>query len=181
MKVQYLILFVPLLYFSSCTNHQDAHQPAGSKHIDVYSTPANGELIRELVLHHPYRFTSLYSLKLPGLRKGDVVQVHSQFELTNDLGFNVMLAHAMLLTTNESIIKYGDKPSGIILSNYAGENITRNMHHGFRTLVGSARIDEDGDAYVSVIVYAASDASKPGDKLKVERGYGRLQATVFRN
>lgn len=147
-----------------------------------YTTASGSELVPALSLaHDPYRYTTLYSLKLPRLRKGDVVQVHCQFEVTNDIGFNVMLAHSMLFHRKETIVKHGGQPDGHLLCEYAGENITPGMHHGFRTLMGSLVVPDDGDAWVSVVIYAASDAAKPGDKVSVEKGYGGLRAIVFRN
>src|ERR1041385_5413563 len=114
--------------------------------VDHYNTESGAELIRSLTLAlDPYRYSTLYSLMLPGLRKGDVVQAHSQFEVTNDLGFNVMLAHAMLIHPKETIVSHGDRPQGDVLCEYAGENVTPGMHHGFRTLIGSVAAQQDGN------------------------------------
>jgi hypothetical protein len=155
----------------------------GRPRIDHYTTPAGAELVPAVRLaHNPYRYTTLYSLKLPDLRAGDVVQAHSQFEATNDLGVQVMLAHAMLFHPKETIINHGPPPAkGRVISEYATENITPAMHHGFRTLVGSLAVPADGDGWVSVVIYAADLAGPPGGKLGVEKGYGGLRAIVFRN
>src|SRR4051794_32905158 len=74
--------------------------------VDHYTTGPNAELVPAItrVTRVPYKFTTLYSLKLPDLKAGDVVQAHGQFEVTNDLGFNVMIAHAMLVHRAESIV-----------------------------------------------------------------------------
>jgi hypothetical protein len=151
--------------------------------VDHYTTGPRAELVDSItrVSKPPYRFTTLYSLKLPDLKIGDVVQAHSQFEVTNDLGFNVMIAHAMLVHGKETVVVEGDKPDGQVISEYAGENVTPDMHHAFRTLAGSFAASADGDAWLSVLIYAASDSPKPGDEIKVERGYGGLRAIVFRN
>jgi hypothetical protein len=150
--------------------------------VDHYTTASGGELVPSVSLaHNPYRFTTLYSLKLPGLRKGNVVQAHCQLEVTNDLGFNVQLAHAMLFHRKETIVTHGARPDGRILCEYAGENITPEMHHGFRSLIGSLAVPDDGDAWVSVLIYAASDAAMPGATVRVEKGYGGLRAIVFRS
>jgi hypothetical protein len=148
-----------------------------------YSTGRNAELVKSItrVKTAPYKFTTLYSLKLPGLRAGDVVQAQCQLEVTNDLGFNVMIAHAMLVHRKETIVVHGERPEGQVISEYAGENVTPDMHHGFRTLAGSFTADADGDAWLSTLIYSASDSPKPGDRIKVERGYGGLRAVVFRN
>jgi hypothetical protein len=162
---------------------QMPHAPSQQRpRVDHYTTAPGGELVTSIVLaHNPYRFTTLYSLKLPDLRRGDVVQAHCQFEVTNDLGFDVMLSHAMLTHRKETVVVHGDQPEGRLLCEYAGENITPNMHHGFRTLMGSFSLEDDGDGWVSVLIYAASIAAKPGNKLSVEKNYGGLRAIVFRN
>jgi hypothetical protein len=150
--------------------------------VDHYTTPADGELVPSLTLaFDPCRYTTLYILRLPRLRKGDVIQAHCQFELTHDLGFNVMAAHAMLLHSKQTIVKDGNRPEGHVLCEYAGENITPGMHHGFRTLMGSLAAADDGDAWVGVLIYAASDAAQAGDTLSVMKGYGGLRVVVFRN
>jgi hypothetical protein len=162
---------------------QMPHAPSQQRpRVDHYTTAPGGELVASIVLaHNPYRFTTLYSLKLPDLRRGDVVQAHCQFEVTNDLGFDVMLAHAMLIHRKETVVVHRDQPEGRLLCEYAGENITPNMHHGFRTLMGSLSLEDDGDGWVSVLIYAASSAAKPGNTLSVEKNYGGLRAIVFRN
>jgi hypothetical protein len=151
--------------------------------VDHFTTGPNAELVPSItrVKQRPYKVTTLYSLKLPDLKTGDVIQAHCQFEVTNDLGFNVMLAHAMLVHRKETVVMDGERPEGQIICEYAGENVTPDMHHAFRTLAGSFAATADGDTWLSVLIYAASDSPKPGDILKVETGYGGLRAIVFRN
>lgn len=152
--------------------------------VDHYATPANGELIGKLVLgtQKKYRFSTLYSLKLPELRKGDVVQAHAQFEVTNDLRVPVSIAHAMLVHAKKTIVK--DDPTQSKdrrLCEYAGEWLTPEMHHGFRTLMGSFAATADGDAWVSVVIYSVANEELAGRTLTVEKNYGGLRAIVFRN
>ena len=151
--------------------------------VDHYTTGPNAELVPTIVPARkaPYKFTTLYSLKLPGLRTGDVVQAHGQFEVTNNLGVPVMIAHGMLVHRKKTVVVQADQPDGQVVSEYAGENVTPDMHHGFRTLAGSFAATADGDVWPSVIIYSAAQAPKAGDVIKVERGYGGLRAIVFRN
>ena len=159
-----------------------AADPPARPRVDWYATTPGSELAAAIPLaHRPFKYTTLFSLKLPDLRRGDVVQAHSQFEVTNDLGVNVMLAHAMLLHDKETVVVHADKPAGRPLCEYAGENVTQGMHHGFRTLVGSTAVADDGDAWVSVVVYAASTGVPIGRKVTVQKNYGSLRAIVFRN
>lgn len=152
--------------------------------VDHYATPAGSELIGKLALstQKKYKFCTLYILKVPDLRKGDVVQAHSQFEITNDVGVPVSVAHAMLLHDKKTIVK--DSPTQSKdrrLCDYAGENLTSEMHHGFRTLMGSFQVEKDGDAWVSVVIYADGGIELAGRTLTVEKSYGGLRAIVFRN
>ncbi len=151
---------------------------------DHYTTTTGGELIGKLTVSAPtkYRFSTLYILKVPGLRKGDVVEAHTQFEVTNDLGIPVSVAHAMLLHSKKTIVK--DQPTQSRdrrLCEYAGEFLTPAMHHGFRTLVGSFTAESNGDVWISVVVYAVGEKLLAGRTLTVEKGYGGLRAIVFRN
>ena len=149
--------------------------------VEHFTTPPGAELVSSIAVRPShYRFSTLYSLRLPALRKGDVVQAHAQFEVTNNLKYNVMLAHAMLLHGEETIVVDANNPEERVLCEYAGENITPDMHHGFRTLIGSFAAEESGDAWVSVVIYAVSSAAKSGDRLRVEKPYGGLRAIVFR-
>jgi hypothetical protein len=152
--------------------------------VDHFATPEDSELIAKLAVssQKKYRFCTLYILKVPDLRKGDVVQAHAQFEVTNDLGVPVQVAHAMLLHAKKTVVK--DSPTqskDTRLCEYAGEFLTPEMHHGFRTLMGSFQADVDGDAWVSVVIYAVAPDELAGRTLTVEKNYGGLRAIVFRN
>ncbi len=151
--------------------------------VNRYSTPAGGELIGDIPISgRSYRYNTLYALELIALRKGDVVQAHAQFEVSNPYNFTVMLAHAMLVHPRKTIVRNDPKQSSDQrLSEYAGENIMPEMRNGFRTLMGSFAVTEDGDAWISVVVYAAITWSLPGLKLIVNKGYGGLRAVVYRN
>jgi hypothetical protein len=155
----------------------------GRLRIDHYSNPAGGELIADIpVTGSSYRYSTLYALELIALRKGDVVQAHAQFEVTNPFDFPVMLAHAMLLHPKKTIVRDDPKkPREQRLCEYATENVTPGMRTGFRSLMGSFAAAEDGDAWVSVVVYAAITWNLPGLKLTVQKGYGGLRAVVYRN
>lgn len=150
---------------------------------DHYTTSRGAEALGAIsvVRGQPFRFSTLYSVKVPALRAGDVVQAHAQFELTNDCGINVMLGHAMVVHHEETVIDHSDtRPGGDVICEYAVENITPGMHHGFRTLVGSFSAERDGDHWLSVVIYAAASSAKDGDTLAVEKGYGGLRAIAYR-
>lgn len=136
-----------------------------------------------------YLYSTLYSLHLPKLKVGDVVQVHAQFEATNDSPFDVvMFAHAMLLHERETIYDHvPTKPTDKVISDYSGENITAGMHHGFRTKVGTFEVERNGDAWASTLIYAAHIHADPSKHvLRIEGSwpgqdsYGDMRAIVFR-
>lgn len=136
-----------------------------------------------------YLYSTLYSLHLPKLKAGDVVHAHAQFEVTNDSPFPVvMLAHAMLLHTRETIYDHSPvKPTDEVVADYSGENVTDGMHHGFRTIVGSFEAKRDGDAWLSTLIYAAHiNADHTKHVLRIEgnwpgqQPYGDMRAMVFR-
>ena len=116
------------------------------------------------------------------MQAGDVVDVTGQFEVTNNLGFNVMLAH--FLTINGS-----HHDGNFIAPAYpAGENVTPGMHHGYRSVQGSfevtdellRRLDGSHTIPVELYAYAASDdSSGPSQTIVVEHGYGGLVAIVY--
>lgn len=152
--------------------------------VDHYATPPGSELIGTLTVssQRKYKFCTLYILKVPDLRTGDVVQAHAQFELTNDLGVPVPVAHAMLLHAKKTVVKdHPTQSKDRRLCEYAGEYLTPEMHHGFRTLMGSFQCEDDGDAWVSVVIYSVSGDELAGRTLTVEKNYGGLRAIVFRN
>lgn len=167
----------------SKSNRREPPEGPGRLRIDHYSTPANGELISDIpVTGFAYRYSTLYALELIALRKGDVVQAHAQLEVSNPYNFPVMLAHAMLLHPKKTIVRDDPKKSrDLRLCEYATENVTPEMRNGFRSLMGSFAATEDGDAWVSVVVYAAISWNLPGLKLTVNKGYGGLRAVVYRN
>jgi hypothetical protein len=161
-------------------------RPAESQRprVDHYTTAPGAELIAKLALSSPkkFKYNTLYQLKLPNLRKGDVVQAHAQFEVTNDLRVPVSLAHAMLLHAKRTIVKdHPSQPQDRQLCEYAGEFLTPEMHHGFRSLMGSFAATVDGDAWVSVVIYGVITNPLPGQALTVEKNYGGLRAIVIRN
>jgi hypothetical protein len=159
--------------------------------VGFYETPPGGELVDRIRLaHDPYQFFTLFQLKLPSLRQGDIVHAHCQFEVTNNCfspgpkeeRVNVMVFHAMLIHSRATKLNDDPKPDWKIVMPcaYAGENVTPGMHHGFRTLVGTTRIEREGDAWLSVVIYAASDAAAKGSVLEIEKPYGGLSALVYR-
>jgi hypothetical protein len=169
--------------------------------IEHYATPRGGELVKEFTLTDGkfYLYTSLYTLRIPDLAIGDVLQAHCQIQVANNVfrastpprPDNVQLSHAMLMHPTEMRLLDAEKfpPNSEIVMPCppAGENITPAAHYGFRTLIGSAQVTrktklgKGGSLWLSVVVCAASDAMGfAGQKLDVLQEYGGLSAVVFR-
>lgn len=166
--------------------------------VEHFATPHGGELTDKVKLTDgtTWRYFSLYTLKLPALAPGDVLQVHAQFQIANNVKRpaspgNVALTHFVILHPEEAKLVDAEKwPDGFQIvppCHPAGENISPDMHYGFRTLVGSMTVTDktkrgkDGSAWVSVVVYAASTGQGfAGESLDVQKGYGGLNALVFR-
>jgi len=147
-----------------------------------FATRRGAEEVETLVVPRspPYTFQRVYRLDVPDVAVGDVVDVTAQFEVTNNLGFNVMLAH--FLSVN------GTHDADMIAPAFAaGENVSPAMHHGYRSVKGSFEMTEDlhrrlngsSTVPVSLYAYAASDASNGHQTIIVERGYGGLTAIAF--
>lgn len=153
--------------------------------LQLIKTPDNGERIKTLKVTGvkkdkmplPYEPNVLFSVKLTDVKKGDIIDVKSYAELTNDLGFNVMLGY---------YIAIADAPTWqptkqIELTEAKGYNITPAMHHGSFTDVGHYEFTQDYcEVYINQIVYAASTLAKPTHTLEVEQDYGRLSVLHFR-
>jgi|GEM_PF-2216100 len=149
-----------------------------------FELPLNSELFEDIriVPGHPYLYYTLYALPLPGLLKGDMVQVSGQCAATNNYPKNVMFAHAVVMRPALAVDNPQlGRPLGVVLPcDYAGENITPGNHHTVRSFSGIKVVQHDGDWWLSLIVYAASSAAKKGWTLKMDKG-GSLCALVFRN
>ncbi|HJQ86069.1 MAG TPA: hypothetical protein VJ820_01205 [Propionibacteriaceae bacterium] len=157
----------------------------------LYQTARGAERILLCPLSaNPFRYFSLYSLLVPGLRTGDIVQVSGQLEVTNELAkkysdplINVMLAH--FLVRSEAMppveIPRDPLPGPLIAPAFgAGENVSPDEHHGYRSLGGAFEADQDGDVWVTLAIYAgAGNRTRPGDTLDVMQRYGGLSALVL--
>lgn len=152
---------------------------------DVYGSGNNSELVDHLMVEGSGASWAVggevvYSVLVPDLDSGDVVFAAAEAEITNDLGFNVMIASTLILADDGT-----DLPDGAIVKEITeanAYNITPDMHHGTFTKVGSYECPEDmGDRFVNFCMRAASSAASTGDEVTVEQDYGRLTVIVYRN
>lgn len=117
----------------------------------------------------------VFSVPIGDLPLGAALSVAAEYEATNPLGYNVMVASYLILADSPTAT------TGVEIAEANGFNITANMHHGIITKVGALVVTEATPAaYVNLVSYAASSAATPGATLRVEQDYGRLSVLVWR-
>jgi len=146
------------------------------------------ELVDKLPMEKPYRRYTIYLLKIPNLKVGDIVTCQSQVEVTNDNRIEAMFSHALMVHNTKIVLK-GEydwpRDSDSYWWNWvrpaipAGQNITRKTHHGVRNLCGSFEVKVDGKHFVSMVGYAAKGLIAD-DFIKVEYHQGGISAIVFK-
>jgi hypothetical protein len=155
-----------------------AVRPADRGVPEVYNSGDDGEIITSLPVT---RFPGAYSKRVvycvdlgdPPLG-GEVLFVHGDVEVTNDLGYNVSFETHLLLTESCTAV------TGHEISEANGFNVTPAMHHGTASRSGGLVV-ESGNTHrhVALVAWSGSTAApRRGAALKVERDYGRL--TVLR-
>lgn len=144
----------------------------------IFTTGNKSERITALpVTRLPYRLFTLYSLKLSGVKKGDVIHALAYGEVSNRVGYNVMVAYNLQLAT-------GPKPEDKIdeITERRGTNVDPTMHH-FEPYDGDYYTfkQDFSQVYVNFVVNSASDhpVRKDTDTLKVESDYGRLTVALY--
>lgn len=89
-----------------------------------------------------------------------------QFEVTNPLPYNVGIGRYIVRSDGARIV-----PAVM-------DNVTPDMHHSVITMSGWDRSPVSGATY-SLVVYAVSVNAKAGDSIRIEQGYGFLDAAGF--
>lgn len=116
----------------------------------------------------------IYSIPIK-VKKDDILQVTSQFEVTNSYNYNVMISSAIIiLPTDQSRF-----PANITCP--VAFNVTPNMHHGIVIKARQWKSLCDFEGSLQLTAYAASDNAKSGDHLIVEKGYGHLDVVINRS
>jgi hypothetical protein len=148
---------------------------------ELYETKAELVLALPLTQGSPYIPKDIFRLVIPGgVKSGDRVHVNTQWEATTPVtNYNTMIGRcivANLDAVNDASV------TSVNSITRAAENITPAEHHKV-VLQGGwlPDMDTDGqDLVIHTVAYAGSTGSSPGHTLKVEQGYGHLQAAVWR-
>lgn len=137
----------------------------------VYSSRQEMLSTLPLTADSPYNWASVYAVTIPNLQPTDVVQCVAQAEVTDSLGFPVMVDRTIAIgTTNQAY------PNAVVPPN--GQNVTPDIHHMSADL---SMIDtgRSGSVTYSLVLAAASTRAEMGDALTVEQGYGGLWCHVM--
>ena len=137
------------------------------------------------------RSVVVYSQRLTNLRAGEVILALAEAEITvptdeddyrdlcdsidHTIDYNVSVVGQLILAPTQ------DSVTGIEISEANGYNITPAMHHGVITKLGTlACPDNYSERHVNLIMYAASTAANPEDRVIVGKDYGRLSVLRFK-
>jgi hypothetical protein len=159
------LLSVPYALFAKKSGDSLAHTNSGNSSELINSLP--------VTTGTPYIMKVIYSQQLNNIKINEVIQTMCEYEVTNDLGFNVMIGTVILLADSPTAT------TGIEITEANAFNVTPGMHHGVIVKVGSYDVTANYPSkYINVVGYAAGNAASSGDTIKVEQDYGRL--SVFR-
>lgn len=125
--------------------------------------PVNGSLL------------SLYSITIPDMVAGDIMLLAGQFELTNDLGYNVGISRYLLRTT--AALSVSGTPVAPAVA--AQDNVDPIRHHAVVNQMGMEVCPTNNGVVYNLVVGAVS--SSGSGNLSVELGYGRLIGVRIRN
>jgi len=140
-----------------------------------HSNSGNGSELATQLNIHTVQKEVIYSVALPDLYGGDVVEAYGTFEVTNPYPYNIMVGRLIILADSPSAT------TGIELSEAATRNISPNMHHDHIQDFAQYKVPQDvSGKYVNLISYSAASRSVSTSRAKVEQDYGRLFVKVYR-
>lgn len=144
---------------------------------DMYTSGEGGELVATLpvpVAPAAADHRVIYSVEVPNIRGGDVLDVDAGFEVTSELAINVMLGSYLLLCTNAGDVQ--GAAGSVELTDPRTENFHRDReHHLDRVVTGRYLATTDlGTKRVNLVGYSGSQAAVGGETIVVEPGYGRV-------
>ena len=119
-----------------------------------------------------YVFNTIYTVQLPNLSVGDILQITSQCELTGDYTFNTMIAGYLQIRHSGGSFRVSEASGCDIVNGI--EHCTWNMHKQYLVPKELTNVSLD------LVMYTASTAAKLGDFLTVNQGYGHLDCVLIR-
>jgi hypothetical protein len=119
----------------------------------------------------PYNYQTVYSVTVPNVQPGSVVECNAQAEVTNNLGYNVQVNRVIAYGTANDSYPVSAQP-------ITTSNVTPNMHH---MNLNWTWIDtgSSGTVTYSLDLAAASTSATGGAYITVEPGYGYIRCHVM--
>lgn len=122
----------------------------------------------------------VFSISAYDLKKGDALEVLADYQLTNDLKYDVEINSKIHLTdssSNSDLTSF----TKLIKNPERQFIISPQMHHGHFTNHGVYQMLEDCPyVYVKIGVIASNPDSRSGDSLKVNQNYGKVSVLVHK-
>ncbi|GAA2177676.1 hypothetical protein GCM10009784_29150 [Arthrobacter parietis] len=115
----------------------------------------------------------VFSLAVPDLSSGHILQVMAEFQVTNDLGYNVMCMSQIILAESKTSV------SGTEITEANGRNVTPAAHHDSFPKIGSVTVTTTGTKYVNVVAWCAASNATTGARITVDADYGRLSVIRY--
>jgi hypothetical protein len=140
---------------------------------DIQHYETNVELVDYIPVDKifPYRRFKLYSLDIESIKKDSILNVTSQFEVTNDTSLNLMVGSVVEFCDVYEVCLEITKPVAF--------NITPAMHHGVITHNRNYKFDQDyTKGNLNIMVWSASSRANEDTQLKIEQDYGHLDAVI---
>lgn len=147
----------------------------GYNHFDTFD---NGEQVDCLPVARKPQKRVVYSLRLTNLKRGDIIMVNAQSEITNELPNEqrAMLGGVIILTDGPQTLNVREE-----VTEPYGYNCDRWVHHCTHQTSAYWLVKEDyEEVYLNYILYSVSLAGYNLGTVEVERDYGRMTGLVLR-
>jgi len=116
---------------------------------------------------------SIFSVLVPKITAGNILQITSEFEATNPFSYNTMIACWIILTNSPTATL------GTLIDPANDFNISPAMHHGVTVKARNWQAPSTfTNLYVNTVAWAGSSNANPGDTLIIEQGYGHLDVLI---
>lgn len=115
----------------------------------------------------------VYSVAVSALA-GDLLEAMGQYEVTNDVGYNVGIGCGLVLASTSTGV------NGDALAKNTMTVCTPDIHHHVGRPHGMKKFASNWSGYANLVVWAASSAAVTGDTITVEAGYGQVDVALIR-
>jgi len=125
-----------------------------------------------------YTYWSAYSIFIPNLKTGDVVDLRARFQVDNPQNYNAQVTY--YIARGEP---YGDTMPSLsadLVMPVGGDDEAPHGHYNRIVLAIDRITGPVGDREYSLILETASTAVTPGAALRLNSGYGGIEALVYR-